>query len=210
MTKVFSILLLFVVFATSCTDQKEEEKNVRATFDGYKTAILNDKGEEAVGYVDSRTVDYYTNMLELTKNGDREKVDALPLIDKLMVFSVRARVPKDDILSFDGKKLLVYAIESGMVGKESVQNVTIGDVKIDGDSAKGQFIVSGQEAPFYFDFYKEDGQWKLDLTSLFSTSASALEQMVQSSGMTENEYVFAVLEALTGKKPGEDIWNTVQ
>ena len=189
--------------------QKSEEKLVRKSFDNYKTSILNDKGDEAVKYVDSRTIKYYDDILELVKTADSAKIETLSILDKLMVFSVRHRTSKDDILSFDGKSLLVYAIKSGMVGKNSVVNAAIGDVTIDNEFAKGQFMANGQKAPFYLHFYKEDGQWKSDLTSLFPISTMAFKKMADDSGEDQNEYLFSLLEMITGKKPGAEIWKPI-
>jgi hypothetical protein len=210
MTKTINILVLLLFLTTSCNGRKKEEKLVREAFDNYKSAILNDKGEEAVKFVDSRTIKYYSDILELVKNADSTQVTSLSLLDKLTVFSIRHRTPKEDILSFDGKGLLVYAIKSGMVGKNSVANNSIGEITIDNNFAKGQFIANGQKAPFYFHFYKEEGQWKIDLTSIFSVSTMAFKKMVDDSGQNENEYLFSLLEMLTGKKPGQEIWDKVK
>ncbi|HEY3429354.1 MAG TPA: hypothetical protein VGK39_01680 [Cyclobacteriaceae bacterium] len=210
MTRKANLLLLLIATTTFAYGQREEEKLVRKSFDNYKSAILNDKGDEAVKYVDSKTIRYYGDILDLVKNADSTQVTSLSLLDKLMVFSIRHRTAKRDILSFDGKGLLVYAIKSGMVGKNSVANNGIGEVIIDKDFAKGEFISLGEKAPFYFHFHKEEGQWKLDLTALFSVSGAALERMVQESGHEENEFIFSMLELITGKKPGREIWEKVQ
>jgi hypothetical protein len=202
---VFLLLLTFHAFA-----QKGDEKLVRAAFDSYKSSILNDKGEEAVKYVDSRTVKYYSDILDLVKNADAEKIEQLPILDKLMVFSIRHRASKEEILSFDGKGLLVYAIKKGMVAKNSVANNSIGEVVIEGDFAKGKFVANGKETPLYFHFYKEENQWKVDLTSLFPVANAAVKKMADDSGQGESEYILSLLEMITGKKPAEEIWNPIQ
>ena len=97
-----------------------------------------------------------------------------------------------------------------MVGKNSVANNSIGEVTIDGNFAKGQFVVNGQKAPFYLHFYKEEQQWKMDLTSLFTVSTSAFKKMADDSGQNENEYLFDLLEIITGKKPGPGIWQPIK
>ncbi len=199
--------VLFLLFTVQLTyAQKSQEKLVKKSFDNYKNSILNDKGEEAIKYIDSRTMKYYSDMLELVKTADSAKVESLSILDKLMVFSIRHRTSKNDILSFDSNSLLVYAIKSGMVGKSSVANNSIGEVLIENDFAKGQFIVNGQKAPFYVHFYKEEGLWKIDLTSLFTVSTNAFKAMVDVSGENQNDYLFSILEMLTGKKPGAEIW----
>ncbi|HZI53544.1 MAG TPA: hypothetical protein VFD56_07575 [Chitinophagaceae bacterium] len=210
MKKILPVLTFFFALTISAFGQKNEEELVRKAFDSYKSAILNDKGEEAVKFVDSRTIKYYTNVVDLVKNADSSKVETLSILDKLMVFSIRHRTSKEDILSFDGKTLLIYAIKSGMVGKNSVANNSIGEVTIDGNFAKGQFVVNGQKAPFYLHFYKEEQQWKMDLTSLFTVSTSAFKKMADDSGQNENEYLFDLLEIITGKKPGPGIWQPIK
>lgn len=203
--KIFGLLVLLIA-GQFVYGQKSEERLVKKSFDSYKTAILNDKGDEAVMYVDSRTIKYYSEILELVKTADSSKMETLSILDKLMVFSIRHRTSNEDIQSFDGKSLLVYAIKSGMVGKNSVANNSIGDVTIDSDFAKGQFIANGQKAPFYFHFYKEEGLWKIDLTSLFPVSTMAFKKMADDSGQSQNDYLFSLLEMITGKKPGAEIW----
>ena len=206
--KTFGIVFFLIIGQVAC-GQKSEEKLVVKTFENYKNAILNDKGEDAVRFVDSRTIKYYSEMLELVKTADSTKIETLSILDKLMVFTIRHRTSKEDILKFNGKSLLIYAIESGMVGKNSVANNSIGEVAINKDFAKGQLISNGQKTPIYFHFYKENKQWKVDLTSIFPISMVAFEQMANESGMGENEYLFLLLEMISGEKPESKIFRPI-
>jgi hypothetical protein len=210
MTRKLYILLLLTLWTSFCYGQKEEEQLIRETFENYKSAILQDKGNKAVNFVDSRTIEYYSKILDLVKNADSAQVDALPILDKLMVFSVRHRTPKADILKFDGKELLVYAIKNGMVGKNSVVNTYIGEISISNDFAKGQLLSNGESSPIFFHFYKESGDWKIDLTSVFPISTIAFRKMLENNGQNENDYLFLMLEMLTDKKPGQEIWEKVR
>lgn len=205
-----STILLSLLFTGSMYAQDDEEKVVRDAFDGYKSNILNDKGKEAAKYVDSRTIAYYNDIAQKCRTADSASVRALNIMDKLMVFSIRHRAEASDIKSFDGTGLLVYAINSGMVGKSSVVNNSIGEVTIEKDFAKGQLVVSGTETPIYFHFYQEGGDWKVDLTSIFEMSTMAFDQMVKGSGQDENEFLFSVLEQLTGRAPDNGIWHPVK
>ncbi len=209
MLKKISLFLFTILLINTGFSQNKEAKLVQKSFDDYKSAILNDKGEEAVNFVDSRTIKYYSEILDKSKNADSTTVSSMGLMDKLMVLTIRHKTSKQDILSFDGKGLLVYAINEGMVGKGSVMNTSIGEVEIDGTFAKGQFISNGEIAPFHFNFYKEDNAWKVDLTSIFSIGTTAFRTMQKESGYEENEYLFMLLEYMTGKKPGVEIWNTI-
>ena len=88
-TELKIIGILFLLLTGELTyGQKSEEKLVKKSFDNYKTSILNDKGEKAVKYVDSRTIKFYSDILELVKTADSTKVETLSILDKLMVFQL--------------------------------------------------------------------------------------------------------------------------
>ena len=195
--------------ATAAIEAKNEVTKIKQCFANYKSSILNNKGEEAVEYVDSRTIKYYQNILDKTKMADSTEINSMNIMDKFMVFSIRHRTAKEDILKFDGKQLLVYAIQEGMVGKNSVANNEIGDVEVDENFGKGQLIANGTPAPMYFHFYKEEGNWKIDLTSIFPVATQAFQKMAEESGEEENEYLFMLLEMITGNKPTNEIWKTI-
>ncbi len=208
--KKIIVTFIVVVLALSCFAQKKEEKLVRQTFQKYKLAILNDKGEDAVEYIDSRTVTYYSEILKKTINADSATVNSLGLIDKVMVFTLRHTASKEELLALDGKGLLVFAIKRGMVGKNSVINNTIGGVEIAEGFAKGKLVVKGKETPFHYEFYKEGGVWKIDLTSIFSVGEDAFDKIIKGSELGENEFLFMLLEMKSGKKPGEEIWKVIK
>lgn len=213
MSKTIKNLLLFFLITCAINPllaQKKAEKKVRQSFELYKTAILNDRGTEAVEYLDSRTIQYYADILVKIRTSDSLSLNGLSLMDKLMVFSIRHRSPKEKILAMDGRGLLIYAIEEGMVGKNSVINNSIGEVEVDGNFAKGQFVSEGQVTPFYFHFYKEDKTWKIDLTSVMSIGGKAFKQMQMDSGLDENEYIFYLLEIITGQKPSKEVWLKIE
>ena len=201
------IALLFLVFCHFSIAQNKEELLVKKCFEHYKHSILEGQGENAIKFVDKKTINYYTKMLDKIKKADSLEVNSLGIIDKIMVLSIRHQASKKEIQSMNGGGLLVYAIQKGMVGKSSVQRNRIGEVKLNGDIAKGQIVSGEQITPVYFDFNKEKGVWKIDLTSVFSLGTIGFKQVLKKSGLKENVYLIQVLEQMTGKKPSTKIWN---
>lgn len=204
------IIIVSIFFLASCTVQKRNELQVRKTFNSYKKAILKDQGEKASYFVDKNTLNYYSDILVKVINSDSTEIDALNILDKLMVLSIRHRVSKEDILNFNGKKLFIYAIENGMVGKGSVRNSEIGEIKFNSETAKGQFIINKIKAPFYYGFNKESNEWKLDLTSIFEVGKNAFKKIQEESEQSENEFLFMILESLTGRAPNDQIWQKIK
>lgn len=206
----FFLLAGFACFCTAAFSQTTNQTLVKQCFNSYKSAILNDKGEEASKLVDSRTIKYYGDMLHLVKNADSASVDSLSIMDKLMVFMIRLKSSREEILSFNGQTLFAYAVNSGLVGKNSVANNSVGIVTIDKNFAKAQLVVEGKSQPLYFHFYKESNQWKIDLTSLFPMANNLFQNMADESGQGTNEYLFSLIEILNGKKPGPEVWQPVK
>lgn len=199
-----------LLFITVAGYAQNDTAAIRDCFARYKTAILNDRGEEAVQYVDSRTIRYYTQMLALTRTADSTTIAGLSFLDKLMVLSVRHRTTKAELQPMDGEDLLVYAINHGMVGKGGVIQNDIGAITIDDSFATGQLVRKGQPIPLQFHFYKEQEQWKLSLTALFPMAEAAMQKMVADSGESEHDYLLTLLETTTGKKPSPSIWNPAE
>lgn len=202
-------LIIFIFFFLGCFNvgaQGNEEKSVKGAFATYKKSILKGDGKAAVECIDARTITYYGKMLSLTLEADSAEVAGLDLMDKLTVLSLRHRLTRSEMEGFDGRQLFVYSIEKGMVGKNSVANVEMGEIIVEGGRARGQLVALGEESPLYFQFNKEDGRWKLDLTSLFGPTTEGLKQMLSDRGMTENEFIFQALEITTGKPVTNTIW----
>jgi hypothetical protein len=210
MKQLISLLAVFFAMAFPLIAQESDKVKVLETFTNYKSAILNDKGEAAVKLVDSRTIKYYDKMAQLSRDADSASIEEMSILDKLMLLSIRHRAPKADIKSFDGRKLLLYAIKNGMVGKNSVANNTLGEITVNADYAQGQLVANEKKTPLYFNFYREDSQWKLDLTSIFSASTAVMNKMVERSGKTEDDFIFDLLEQVSGRRPKNDIWKPIR
>ncbi len=204
MKRIITISLIF--FISINTYSQTNKESVLKSFENYKNAILTDKGEIAAEFVDSRTMNYYSNILDKIKTADSLEVNSMGIIDKLTVLSMKHRTSKGELLNFIGRDLFVYAIDNGMVGKNSVMNAELGEVTTSGDFAKAEFIVNNQKTPFFFHFYQENEVWKLDITHLFSLGAMSFKKVIEDSGESENNFIINILEAATGKKPTNDIW----
>lgn len=210
MKKHILFIFLFQVFGNLLFGQKQEEQAVKSAFEKYRSDILNDLGEEAYKDIDSRTVKYYDDLLVWIKKADSLEIETFSILDKMTVLIMRNKMLKEDLLAMDGKKLFVYAVNNGMVGKGSVSNNSIGKVTVNGNFASGQFISKGKETEVYFHFYKEEGTWKVDLTSLFPISILALDKVIADSGKSENEFLLPLIEASIGKKLDSTSWKPLQ
>jgi hypothetical protein len=204
------LLYSLVIITVTSYAQKDEVDLVKKTFSSYKKSILEGKGSEAAKWVDGKTLAYYESMLKISLYSDSSEVQKLGLMDKLIVLSVRHRIPKSELAGMTGKDFFSYSVDKGMVGKNSVMTLEIGEVKVSDNFANGEVLANGQKAPLFFQFNKEEGQWKLDLTSLFPATTAALKKVLTDNGMTENDFVFKSLEMITGKPVGNVVWHPLK
>jgi hypothetical protein len=207
--RVIFLLSISVLISPGAFSQKKEEKLVRKTFDQYKKAILNQDGEEALKYLDGNTLQYYSDVLGYVRNADSLQLSKLSILDKVMVLIIRHNTPRETLLSFDGRSLLKYAVDQGMIG-DNVNSAEIGEIIIEENFAKGEVLSNGKGSSIYFHFYKENDQWKIDLTSIFDLTNMAFGGIIAQSGLEENVYLMQLLELMTGRAPDETIWKPVQ
>jgi len=203
-------LLLSKITALFQDAHKAEKEEIRSTFEKYNEALLQDQGEEAVKYVDSRTLKYYSTALVKVIHADADAIESMSILDKLMVLIIRHRASREEILSFDGRSLFIYAVDKGMAGKNSIPNNSLGRIKVVGDFARARALSRGRRTPVHYHFYQEAGKWKIDLTSVFPATAPAFKKLIEKSGQEENEFIFLILEMITGKKPGPEVWEKLE
>jgi len=208
MNKVISIFFFFFFISSAGWAQKDK-KEIKAVFENYKAALIKEDGDEAVKYLDSHTIKYYQNIADKARGADSVEVDALPVMDKIMVLSVRHRASKEEVLAFNGITMVSFAIKNGMVGKSTVSDNSLGEITINGNVATAQLIKNKEKSSILFKFYKENNEWKFDLSSFFPLAGIGFKKLVKDSGKPENEYLLMLLEFASKKKPSPAIWKPV-
>jgi hypothetical protein len=211
MIKKTGLLFALICFvAIGFGQSKSDQDEIKSCFASYKASLLESNGKETIKQVDQTTFKYYERILKTCISGDSVSVEALPLLDKITVLALRHRINKEEILKMDASSLLEYSINSGMVGKNSVMNIELGDVEVSGKFAKGQVITNGKAAPLFFHFNQEGNQWKIDITSIFKPSQMALQKMIKGMGQSENQFVINMLQMATGKSVKNSIWQPLK
>lgn len=201
------ILSLAIMFA-GCSNN-EDSLAVKQAFEGYKSAILNDDGEAAYGFVDNNTKQWYDETLERVYSFTREDIMKLGVLDKMQVLMVRHRIPVEELLGMSGEKLFKYAVNHGWVGKNSVSGLQVGDVQIENDFATGVVVVNGEESPLKFHFYNQGGSWKIDITELSKWGEAAFMQQIAESGQSEIDFIFMMTQVVSGKPVQDTIWDPI-
>jgi hypothetical protein len=202
-------LVLAACGADEEASKAEAEQAIRACFAGYKAAVLDGEGKAAARHVTASTIAYYETLLEFILHASAEDTMKLPLIDRMTVLLMRARIEADLLRTMDGRKLFVHAVDIGMIGKDSVIRNELGEVVVSGDHATGEHVSAGAPSGIHMRFHHEDGAWRMDLVSIFPSATLAFQKAIQASGMTEDEFILKTIAIVTGRKPTDDVWQPV-
>ena len=204
------VVLLVAVGAASPSAAQKPADKVRAAFERYRVAILARDGASALDAVDARTVEYYRRSVALALDADSATVAELPLMDELMVLTLRHRVPVHTLRGFDGAAAFTYGVEQGWIGEASVRQQRLGRVTIAGDSARAELTIDGVPVPeVAFAFSRERGEWRVDLTSVTGIAGDALRQQAEQLGETEQSYLAMLLGLVSGRPVKPAAWQPV-
>ena len=176
-------------------------------FTSYQSAMLNDQGAEAVKYLDSHSMDHFKMILEKVKGADSLAIEALSVSDKFNVLVIRHMATKKEILAFTPATMTAFAFNHGM-GKSNLEGATLGKSKIKNNNAKAFLMVDGKKTDEEYEFNLEDGQWKIDITPSMAKAELEMKDMLE--GQDENEFIFGMLELMSGKTPTHSIWKKIK
>lgn len=208
--RTMRLYLLATVLCFATLSSFAQEKEIHKCFEEYKSAILKEKGNEAVGKVSKSTIAYYEKSRVEALEADSATVANLTVIDKIMVLTLRSKMSANELSAMNGRTLFEYSVDQGMVGKNSVANGSIGEIKMKGENAEGYIAINGEVSPIFFLFSQENGEWKIDLTSVFDVSNEGMKQMIDATGYAENDYVIMVLQMATGAELSSSIWQPLK
>ncbi|MCA9255700.1 MAG: hypothetical protein KDA33_08670 [Phycisphaerales bacterium] len=198
---------------TATPTQPDEDKAqriaVRECFSAYRKAVLDAEGKTSADLVTASTLDIYQKYMDHAMASDRKTIEALPLTDRLIVLSIRHRIPHEEARSMNGRTLFEYAVEHGWIGKSSVIGTKVRTVEVADGHASAAMMVNGREAPFRFRFELQDEKWRFDLTSVMTFADTAFKAAAQQSGQEENEFLNTMLEAVSRKPVADSVWEPI-
>lgn len=199
-------LLFTIALHSVVTPALANADAVSAAFEKYQSAILTNDAETAYQMIDGNTKNYYKEILKVILFADESQSKTMPPLAKVALVQGRHQIPLDKLKLMNEKSYFSYAVEQGWIGKKSVSDMQLAEISVNQETATSKISKGGKTAPFGFTFRKEDGAWKIDLTSILPTSDKAFKQVIQNSGKNENAYIFAIIEKLSGKKVEESVW----
>lgn len=179
---------------TSPTPSREQqEAEVRAAFAEYEAAVLAQDGDRAVRVISERAYGFYDRMRRLALTAPPEEVERLRVVEQLTVYALRAELAPEVLRSASPAEIVAAAIDAGTVSEQSIRNLTLGRIGIDGISAGGQALRDGEPSGFEFSFVYERDEWRFDLVPLINLGNVGLQALANQEGITASELVERLL-----------------
>jgi hypothetical protein len=201
---LFGVAVLLTGVATYA--QTADQSEVTAVFDAYKTAIMNDRGQEAAVLLSRSTVAYFEQMRDVALYGSRQELNQLSTINLLQTLIMRDRVPAERLVEMSGVALLGYAIDQGWIGKNSVAPLKAQRVYVVGDTAVLDVASERGPGKAQLRFKREASGWRLDLSSVIQAGSDQLDSVAKQRGSSREELVLSLLSATSGRQVESSIW----
>lgn len=193
------IMLLLICLLTSpvfINAQKSTDiRLIRENYELYTKALLTFDGKSAVDYVTQNTIDYYGRINELVKHGDSLTVAKLPLMDRFMVFRIRHQMSLESLSFYSGRELLIYAITSGLIGKNSARDIVLDKISVKGNEAVAG-AKKGKEIAGRFYFKKENNKWRMNLVPLIDETSTYLSSDLKKRAVKENDFIHELIQSV--------------
>lgn len=205
MYKSFYALLLSLFILNACDNGVEEKmlqqkalqeeiQLVKAAFTKYQMAVLSQDGYEAMKCLNQKTIDFYDDILDKVRYASKTDIKLLSDADKMQVLAVRRFFTEELIFDLTGITLCAASIREGLFSTQHLKAMSIGRVATKQNKAKAQMILDGKQTPIFFDFSKEDNEWKIDLTTTFIITSKYLENEAKKLDLSTSDYILEILQ----------------
>lgn len=197
-----TILVVFFFF----TGYSQDNTKIREVFSAYKNAVNTKNGIATYSLINQSTIAFYQQVWDDCKKADSLTISKCPFEEKLWVLTTRHLIPQDLAKQLTAKELFAYLLRNKWIHKEDISQLEIGELEIEGSYAIAQMQYKGEDIPYFFQFEKENGSWKVNLISMLETAGRNVEAVIAAGSLSENKFIIESIEKISGKKTNKAIW----
>jgi hypothetical protein len=193
-------LLLGMAACSRKGDANEQAQVVRA-FDSWKSALIDHQTDHAMAYI-PRHVDDYLRALNADagsfKPGANAAPSSSPGVDLLLRTALEKKVPSDLRSKLTLSALVQRITERHLFNTRNIQEIDLGPVSINGDSASAEVYYQGTLTALRLPFIKEGDGWKIDVMALlpYAEVLMRVDRAIKGKGETEAEQVDRLVSKL--------------
>ena len=204
-----SLLLLTGLLLTSCGGKSDAEL-IKATFDYYQKAVEDNNGKAAADCLDSKTLEWYTKILQMTKETNKSSLEKTNFLSKKSVLAIRQEFNKKQINELTPKSAFAFAVEKSLYDQDFLKGAVFNNLKIENDKAIVAMVKDGKAINDNFlTFKKEGGKWKINFAALINAQDDDATGILVENIPSENARALKAIKELSGKSIKSYIWKPV-
>ncbi len=206
-----SLLLLFpLLLLGSCEESRNQQRaGIRKSFRDFSEAFFGRDGKTAINHLSRNTFLYYDRIIPLARHQDDAGLSKLPPVDLLACLSLRHRYPPGELRSLNSRKIVLDAFDRMTFPAGAPHFLGIGDIRITipGKEAIAPVLLAPGEwhQDIKVSFVRENGEWKIDPTSIFGAMADRLEPHLLNPTASRAEKALYYLEIHENEHIGSEL-----
>lgn len=171
------------------TAAADEAIAVKQAFTDFQAAMTEHDVDGTLELLSSETKDYYEMLATIVKQGTETELQKLSPMNRMMVETVKAKLPESVWKNEAPSDLLKIAIRKGLGTQELSSNLQLGAMTFKEDQALADLTRNGKVLAIKIGFTKEDKRWKVNLVSLFEQTNSVVEAAISKLGLTNDQWI---------------------
>lgn len=178
---------------------------VRSDFEQFRAALLRRDGATASSLVTEATITTYERYRVAALTANRTELQRFSLIQQLTVLRARHEIDPVTLEKMNGKTLLAHAVDMSWTSQSTVAATRVDRVSVAGPVAAVDAVIRDRTR-VTFNLQQEEGRWKIDLVGLIAAGNLAFGMLADERGLSDEEFLLATLEALSGRQVDASIW----
>lgn len=211
---------IFLLLGTGCEPKSADHKAVANVWEQIMSAWESSNGKAVVALSSKGTIEYYDRLVKLGLGATASEVKKLTPFEKLEIVMMRHRGKRSELRKLDGKGYIEYATSKGWYSgggdPEGPLYYELGKIKVGKDKVSAWAEVyfnddnKRRKSDYAVKFFKEDGAWKLDETSIHLMLSHEIGYYARMLEMNVDSFIVMIEEESSGFDVPDSIWSTMQ
>ncbi len=194
----------------SCGESRNRQRaEVRQVFQKFSDAFFARDGRTASSHLSQQTFVYYDRVIPLARNEDDAGLSALPPLELFSCLALRHRYSPEELTGLDSRNLVLDSFDRMVFPAGAPHFLDIGEIRITTPGVEAiapVFLPPGEwHEDILVTFRRENGEWKMDLTSVFDALARRIEPHLLDSSSSRAERALYYLQIHENEQIGSEL-----
>jgi hypothetical protein len=208
LSKASKIFIAGVLVAVITACSQSAESMIKRSFNDFKNAVTNGRGEEAALLVDSETLEWFDEAGTVALFSGKKEIDeaGLDLMQKISILRLRADLNKAALESLNGADIFAHFVNKKWLDTDLLNAADLNVLRV----LKNEAFFGVIDEPEIFDFFPfiwENNQWKFVYWKSFPLNVALLEEDLAASGLTEDQFLLEYLKLTSHPNVTNAVWD---